>query len=380
MEWFAAIVMFFIYHSITSASSNLDGQRYLRRNLSSKIPTLPALNNDLRKSGSDIIERAQHYDNINGIPIHYENLADVLPSEISMVGKEQVYSDPGSEPSRLSHGIKIQENMYTERLQKELLEILEKLESTNNLYQTARAANIKWDKTAKVFQEVLRIMKNEQELYKLENSQIMLLLQDEKLKSRMHQSELFETRKRLKEAQCLLNGTILLSNATEDWDLHETVYNGERWARNWDNRHPRMGENLTVTATRNIFLLRHGHYEYSEPEEKIEMSPLGVQQMEALGKALASLHYNWSKTFVVSSKHRTQQAAGIAAKFLPGMELQPTNLIWSCPSESDKERRQKAFNKFIHRASPEQKHDSYELIMTHSSIIRYFVDRFLIKP
>jgi hypothetical protein len=42
----------------------------------------------------------------------------------------------------------------------------------------------------------------------------------------------------------------------------------------WDGREPPMGP-PNVTGTRVIFFIRHGHYEYSIPEEKIEMTELG---------------------------------------------------------------------------------------------------------
>lgn len=37
-----------------------------------------------------------------------------------------------------------------------------------------------------------------------------------------------------------------------------------------------------------------------------------------------------------------------------------------------------AFRRYIHRASPKQKTDSYEVIVCHANVIRYFVCRCVI--
>lgn len=36
-----------------------------------------------------------------------------------------------------------------------------------------------------------------------------------------------------------------------------------------------------------------------------------------------------------------------------------------------------AFRRYIHRADPKQKEDSYEVIVCHANVIRYFVCRFV---
>lgn len=37
-----------------------------------------------------------------------------------------------------------------------------------------------------------------------------------------------------------------------------------------------------------------------------------------------------------------------------------------------------AFRRYIHRADPKQKEDSYEIIVCHANVIRYFVCRFVL--
>lgn len=38
-----------------------------------------------------------------------------------------------------------------------------------------------------------------------------------------------------------------------------------------------------------------------------------------------------------------------------------------------------AFRRYIHRADPKQKEDSYEIIVCHANVIRYFVCRFVLQ-
>ncbi|GAU89953.1 hypothetical protein RvY_02443 [Ramazzottius varieornatus] len=237
-------------------------------------------------------------------------------------------------------------------------------------------------------QELKVIFENANSALKLENDQIANQLTLEKVKNRQYQIQLREASKHLD----LTNATEKLYNVlavefpksnkslNNSWDPEETIYEGERWLQNWDGREPVLGQH-NVTATRVVFLIRHGHYLFSLPEEQITMTSLGMEQMEATGLALSMLKVKWHKTFVHSSKLRTKQAASIIAKHLdPNITLESTPLIWSCADEKDKERRQIAFNTIMHRASPEQKTTSYELIMTHSSIIRYFTERSMQLP
>jgi len=42
---------------------------------------------------------------------------------------------------------------------------------------------------------------------------------------------------------------------------------------------------------------------------------------------------------------------------------------------TNRSRKEMAFQRFIHRAPPEQKEDSYELIVCHTNVIKYFVMR-----
>lgn len=61
-------------------------------------------------------------------------------------------------------------------------------------------------------------------------------------------------------------------------------------------------------------------------------------------------------------------------------EGKPSPFRWA-PSDlveeflTDGARIEAAFRKYVHRAGPKQKEDSYELIVCHANVIRYFVCR-----
>uniref|UniRef100_F1L1A3 Serine/threonine-protein phosphatase PGAM5, mitochondrial n=1 Tax=Ascaris suum TaxID=6253 RepID=F1L1A3_ASCSU len=57
-----------------------------------------------------------------------------------------------------------------------------------------------------------------------------------------------------------------------------------------------------------------------------------------------------------------------------------TNFSFSLKFFAEGSRIEAAFRKYIHRASPKQKQDTYELFVCHGNVIRYFVCRALQFP
>uniref|UniRef100_A0A914HPC9 Serine/threonine-protein phosphatase PGAM5, mitochondrial n=1 Tax=Globodera rostochiensis TaxID=31243 RepID=A0A914HPC9_GLORO len=191
----------------------------------------------------------------------------------------------------------------------------------------------------------------------------------------------------------------------------------QRWDHNWDKRDPfslidveafrvadeekqkEMLAKVTPTATRNIFLIRHGQYELDS--KKRELTSLGREQADILGKRLAGFEIGKGHKFnkcVVSTLQRADETAQIALKHLPHVaeirkntdllvegapcEPEPPSSSWRPQyySYTDGARIEAAFRKFIHRAKPKQKEDSFELFFFHANVIRYFVCRALQFP
>ncbi|KAK6313327.1 hypothetical protein J4Q44_G00166740 [Coregonus suidteri] len=160
-------------------------------------------------------------------------------------------------------------------------------------------------------------------------------------------------------------------------------------------------ENGKPKATRNILLIRHSQYNLSGngDHERI-LTPLGSvpcrEQAELTGQRLAALGLKYD-IMVYSTMARATETANIISKYLPGVELVSCDLLregapiepvppvnhWKPDAvqyHEDGARIEAAFRRYIHRADPKQKEDSYEIIVCHANVIRYFVCRALQFP
>ncbi|PIC45350.1 hypothetical protein B9Z55_005402 [Caenorhabditis nigoni] len=185
------------------------------------------------------------------------------------------------------------------------------------------------------------------------------------------------------------------------------------WDKNWDFRDPtslvdkskwekadevgkkKLIEECKATASRNIFLIRHGQY-HLDREQK-HLTELGREQAELLGKRLANSDIKFTN-MTMSTMTRATETANIILKHLPGdLPKSSSSLIEEGPPYppvpdhktwrpldpefyTEAARIESAFRKLIHRAPPSQKEDSYELIVCHANVIRYFICRALQFP
>lgn len=158
-------------------------------------------------------------------------------------------------------------------------------------------------------------------------------------------------------------------------------------------------EVIKPTATRHVLLVRHGQYvmDTNDSEKKV-LTTLGRKQAAVTGERLKALNIKFDK-MTVSTMVRAQETANIISESLPA-DLPQTNCSllkegapyppnpsskgWT-PDRSqvffqDNPRIEGAFRKYIHRASPAQTEDSYDLLVCHGNVIRYFVCRALQFP
>ncbi|XP_034726717.1 serine/threonine-protein phosphatase PGAM5, mitochondrial isoform X2 [Etheostoma cragini] len=196
---------------------------------------------------------------------------------------------------------------------------------------------------------------------------------------------------------------------------HTPAPTGHAWDFNWDKRDPsaltngKKKENASEDpsseqdngkpkATRNILLIRHSQYILSGNSDKERiLTPLGREQAEFTGKRLAALGLKYD-VLVHSSMARATETANIISKHLSGLgvELVSCDLLregapiepvppvthWKPDAvyHEDGARIEAAFRRYIHRADAKQKEDSYEIIVCHANVIRYFVCRALQFP
>ncbi|KAM4746363.1 serine/threonine-protein phosphatase PGAM5, mitochondrial isoform 1-T1 [Anableps anableps] len=195
---------------------------------------------------------------------------------------------------------------------------------------------------------------------------------------------------------------------------HTPAPTGPGWDFNWDKRDPSVlsngrkkervtedpsseQDNSKPKATRHILLIRHSQYNLSGngDTERI-LTPLGREQAELTGQRLAALGLKYD-VLIHSSMTRATETAHIISKHIPGVELVSCDLLregapiepvppvthWKPDAvqyHEDGARIEAAFRRYIHRADPKQKEDSYEIIVCHANVIRYFVCRALQFP
>lgn len=186
-----------------------------------------------------------------------------------------------------------------------------------------------------------------------------------------------------------------------------------KWDCNWDKRDPASlveppGSKTDIrlyeeelkrhspTAVRHLFLIRHGHYDTRPDEDRLNiLTPLGEEQVHFTGKRLQELAIPFTK-IIASTMSRAEQTAKIVQKFFPQLPIENTDLLREgspIPPEppngrwkpqwqflTDGPRIEAAFQKHFHRASVGQKEDSFEILVCHANVIRYFICRALQFP
>lgn len=188
-----------------------------------------------------------------------------------------------------------------------------------------------------------------------------------------------------------------------------------KWDDNWDRRAPstmvkpsKLSEDkdekdlenelkkVTPTATRHLFLIRHGQYIDADDDIAQILSKLGQEQAEITGNRLKALDFPYT-VMVNSTMTRATETADIIAKYLPKVPRKSTDMLREgapIPPEppighwrpeknqfySEGARIEAAFRQYFHRADPRQVDDSYEVFVCHANVIRYCVCRALQLP
>ncbi|KAK6017001.1 phosphoglycerate mutase family protein [Ostertagia ostertagi] len=167
----------------------------------------------------------------------------------------------------------------------------------------------------------------------------------------------------------------------DNWDFRSPSFliNAKEYSKASEAEKKKMDEEVKSKATRNIFLIRHGR-----------------EQAAILGKRLAASGVKFD-SLVMSTMVRATETAEIILEQMPDLKRTSCSLLeegppyppvpavdhWKPPlSEffAEGARIESAFRRHIHRAPPSQKEDSYEIIVCHANVIRYFICRALQFP
>mmetsp|Transcript_6178 Transcript_6178/g.9695 ORF Transcript_6178/g.9695 Transcript_6178/m.9695 type:complete len:277 (-) Transcript_6178:721-1551(-) len=184
----------------------------------------------------------------------------------------------------------------------------------------------------------------------------------------------------------------------------------DSWDYNWDQmEHVSKKREKGLKPSRHVIMIRHGQYSYvskdlfpcGSEESRIKwdsenkLTQLGQEQARLTGKRLADLFQaKGIDALWYSDQKRATETANIIHEELKNHEIKPNmhmdqmlregNPIKPVPgspgyepsSESirqDGARIEAAFRKHIHRAPLSQKKDTYEVLVCHGNVIRYFV-------
>lgn len=172
------------------------------------------------------------------------------------------------------------------------------------------------------------------------------------------------------------------------------------WRHHWDLDKPQLqkvANGEESSALRHIILVRHG--EYTRTPNGSHLTELGHRQAERTGQRLREMGLSWDHV-VASTMPRAEETAMIILKQLnlDPLKMKRCTLLpegtpypGDPPSkrsarsldlayQRDGPRIEAAFRRYFFRASPEQEHDSYLLIVGHSNVIRYLILRALQLP
>ncbi|KAH8401118.1 hypothetical protein KR009_003146 [Drosophila setifemur] len=173
------------------------------------------------------------------------------------------------------------------------------------------------------------------------------------------------------------------------------------WMHEWDRPRTKLQmvslQEEESTARRHIILVRHG--QYTQNSNGSHLTDLGRLQAERTGQRLREMGVTWDHV-VASTMTRAQETAMIILKelnFDPLKMKRCTLLPEGTPYPADPPqnrsvrsmeqayqrdgpRIEAAFRRYFFRATPEQEHDSYLLIVGHANVIRYLILRALQLP
>lgn len=187
------------------------------------------------------------------------------------------------------------------------------------------------------------------------------------------------------------------------------------WDNNWDRQDPEsllkwrdrksiesleeyasQIEKLKSKAKRHVILIRHGQYETDGKTDSARcLTELGRKQASATGERLKNLNIPYgslitstmlrameTSTFILDSVRIGHKHDEMLEEGFPYIPKPARSVDAHRESECLKHgsRIEAAFRRYFYRANPDQTSDSYDIIVCHANVIRYFVCRALQYP
>lgn len=170
------------------------------------------------------------------------------------------------------------------------------------------------------------------------------------------------------------------------------------WDPNWDGSH--YLERSRHAPTRHIILVRHGQYDETHKEDELrKLTPLGRKQAEQTGERLREIMASTDARITLrsSTMTRAKETCDIIAPYLPErtrmlppdpffVEGRPAQVVPGKKFdpevvERDGQRIESAFQSLFYRELEDDAHPhTYDIVVCHGNVIRYFVMRALQLP
>ena len=220
--------------------------------------------------------------------------------------------------------------------------------------------------------------------------------------------DLFRSRKQqtwseqqIKNIKSQVTRSLQAETAAHD-DHSSDTWTWPRWDWNWDQRQPVTDDNNSnerrgVKASRHLILIRHGQYNLDGKDDSERyLTQLGRDQASSTGVRLADMNLPYTH-ILHSNMTRAVETAQLISQHLPhvkmldsdgilreGSPIRPEPRVGGYRYDhqyiTDGSRIEAAFRRYFHRAESSQTEDSYEIIVCHANVIRYFVCRALQFP
>jgi len=157
-------------------------------------------------------------------------------------------------------------------------------------------------------------------------------------------------------------------------------------------------EKAKAVATRHLILVRHGQYNLDgKTDIERTLTDLGREQARLTGLRLKELSLPYTRLVQSTMTRATETASIISRQLASVIEMKSCDFLregapippdppvghWRPEAKQfyeDGARIEAAFRRYFHRADPDQKKDSYEVIVCHANVIRYFICRALQFP
>ncbi|KAK9498391.1 hypothetical protein O3M35_003035 [Rhynocoris fuscipes] len=196
-----------------------------------------------------------------------------------------------------------------------------------------------------------------------------------------------------------LNKRLSCATVVDNFEsAHDWLQQTNKWDSNWDKRDFIKDKDKANQPRhiRHIILIRHGQYNLNG-EKDIDrcLTELGKTQAALTGKRLKELGLPYTN-LIHSTMCRAVETANYIHEFIPDVPVKQSSLLeegapippdppvghFKSPHyfHQDGPRIEAAFRKFFHRADANQDQDTYDIIVCHANVIRYFVCRALQYP